>query len=214
MSSMYEKIMQLPLFHGISKEQVSSFLEKTTIEFINYEDGEQIIEEGNFVESIVFVMSGHIRITHSLPHFNISIEETAGEGRVLGAENLFGMSTRYPFSANAEGKTSVMCFSKKQYISLLETDPIYRLNFFNYLSIRAQKPLGILINNSKPDIYSRLKTISETLSSSYSKTLTIKADDNSIAEYCGVTPNDVTTWKTLATSNGLIHSKDNTITLL
>ena len=35
MASMYGTIMDLPLFKGISEDQVSAFLEKTNIEFQN-----------------------------------------------------------------------------------------------------------------------------------------------------------------------------------
>ena len=46
MATMYETIMNLPLLKGVSKELVSSFLEKTHVQFVNFNDGEKLIEEG------------------------------------------------------------------------------------------------------------------------------------------------------------------------
>ena len=104
MSTMYEMIMDLPLFKGVGKDQVSLFLEKTNVGFSNYNDGDTVIALGEEATMVKFVISGSVKIIHSLASCPIMIEEYCDPGRVLGADRLFGMTTGYPFWVKAVGQ--------------------------------------------------------------------------------------------------------------
>lgn len=138
---MYETIMSLPLFKGVSKELVSSFLEKTHIQFVNYTDGDIIINKGDDCRSIKFIISGDVKIISSNFAGSMIVEELRTSGSVFSPEHLFGMDTTYPYDAVAVGNVSIMQFSKEQYVNLLHSDSIYMLNFLNYLSYHSQRPI-------------------------------------------------------------------------
>lgn len=195
MASMYEMLMDLPLFKGVGKDQISYFLEKTNIDFLNYSDSATVVDCGDPVKMIKFVISGRVRIIHPLDSASISVEEIAGFGRVLGAERLFGITTGYPYRVEALGKTSVMEFSKEQYVNLLHSDRIYILNFFNYLSLRAQRPVEAMMHYSHDDIRSRLCVLISMLTDPGSAGLAINATDEALAGYCGKTREEVSAWK-------------------
>lgn len=201
---MYEMLMDLPLFKGVGKDQISYFLEKTNIDFLNYPDSATVVDSGDPVKMIKFVISGRVRIIHPLDSASISVEEIAGFGRVLGAERLFGITTGYPYRVEALGKTSVMEFSKEQYVNLLHSDRIYILNFFNYLSLRAQRPVEAMMHYSHDDIRSRLCVLISMLTDPGSAGLAINATDEALAGYCGKTREEVSAWKGAAQEAGLI----------
>lgn len=201
---MYEMLMDLPLFKGVGKDQISYFLEKTNIDFLNYPDSATVVDCGDPVKMIKFVISGRVRIIHPLDSASISVEEIAGFGRVLGAERLFGITTGYPYRVEALGKTSVMEFSKEQYVNLLHSDRIYILNFFNYLSLRAQRPVEAMMHYSHDDIRSRLCVLISMLTDPGSAGLAINATDEALAGYCGKTREEVSSWKGAAQEAGLI----------
>lgn len=201
---MYEMLMDLPLFKGVGKDQISCFLEKTNIDFLNYSDSATVVDCGDPVKMIKFVISGRVRIIHPLDSASISVEEIAGFGRVLGAERLFGITTGYPYRVEALGKTSVMEFSKEQYVNLLHSDRIYILNFFNYLSLRAQRPVEAMMHYSHDDIRSRLCVLISMLTDPGSAGLAINATDEALAGYCGKTREEVSAWKGAAQEAGLI----------
>ena len=46
MESIFEILMDLPLFQGVSREKLSELIEKTPFHFLKYADGEQIIASG------------------------------------------------------------------------------------------------------------------------------------------------------------------------
>lgn len=214
MATMYEMIMDLPLFKGVSKEHVSQFLEKTNVDFLNYESGETIIEKGTGVTMVKFVISGAARITHTIESLPIRIEETCGHGTVLGADRLFGISTGYAFEAKAQGRTSIMQFSKEQYVNLLHSDRIYMLNFFNYLSLRAQRQKDTVSEYAKGDLRSRLCILLNIMTLPTSKDISIVASDETLALFGGMSAYEVLEWKNAAVRIGLISCGSNVIDIL
>ncbi len=144
MPSMYDTIMDLPLFKGISTQQVSDFLEKTKLEFINYERGDTIYNRTEACTHIRYLIKGSIRLIHSHISGCCAISEILRPGCVLGAERLFGLNTIYSDTAVAETDSSILRFSKEQFLNLLDSDRIYLINVLNFLSLRAQRPVDAL----------------------------------------------------------------------
>lgn len=191
---MYELIMDLPLFKGVSKDQVSLFLEKTNIGFENYRPGDLLAELGEPVRMVRFVISGDISLIHPLEEIGIVIEERSGFGKVLGADRLFGLATGYPYNAVALTRTSVMEFSKEQYVNLLHSDNIYMLNFFNYLSRRAQRPVDTVMEYCHGDISSRMCKLIGIMTEPAAGEIVIGGAVENLAEYCGCTSGEMKEW--------------------
>lgn len=204
MASMYEMIMDLPLLKGVGKEQISYFLEKTNVNFLNYNDGEVIADYDEAVQMVRFVITGEVEIIHSLESSSMSVKERAGFGKVLGAERLFGITTGYPYKVYSIGRSSVMEFSKEQYVNLLYSDRIYMLNFFNYLSLRAQRPVESLMLYSHGDIRGRLCELVSMLTDPGAKGVEVKGTDEALGVYCGKTPDEIAEWKRVMTEAGII----------
>ncbi len=203
MSTMYEMIMDLPLFKGVSKDQVSLFLEKTHIGFKNYSVGEILAEMGEPVNMVRFVISGDISLIHPLDGVGITIEERSGFGKVLGADRLFGMATGYPYNAVAKTKTSIMEFSKAQYVNLLHSDRIYMLNFFNYLSLRAQRPIDSSVKYCHGDIMSRMCLLVSMMTEPAAEEIVIRGDSEALADYCNCDEATVNAWKNMLVKENL-----------
>lgn len=196
MSSMYETIMELPLFKGIGEEQLSQMLEKTSVEFINFEDGEIIAKVDDKVETVDFILGGAVRQTHYLKNFNIGIDEMLGKGCVLGALHLFGLVTTYDSDILAMGKVSIMRILKKDYMKILLSDRIYMLNFVNYLSAAAQKIPLLLQNLKAPCISRSLYTLAFSYASRAVETVMVTGEDSELAKFCGVSEMEFEEWKT------------------
>ena len=58
MESIFEILMDLPLFQGVSREKLSELIEKTPFHFLKYADGEQIIASGEPCTHVKFIISG------------------------------------------------------------------------------------------------------------------------------------------------------------
>lgn len=205
MASMYETIMDLPLFKGVGKDHVSQFLEKTPVAFHNYSDGELISVPGEEVKMIKFIIKGEVRICNTLDSLDLTVVERSGFGRVLGADRLFGISTGYPFKIVACGDTSIMQFKKEQYVNLLYTDKIYMLNFFNYLSLRAQRPTEAISSYAEGDISGIIRRMVAILTDPVAKSISIEGGIDNLAKYCGTDVRQIEQWIDVMEREGVVR---------
>lgn len=156
MADMYSTIMDLPLFKGISRAQVSTFLEKTSIEFLNYEPEDALFLNEEINDYLFFIISGKVTISWTQADLSDRVEFSLGQGAMLGGAWLFGLNRATPFSAVAQTKTSVLRVSKTQYMSLIESSKVYLLNYLNYLSLMAQRANDALKYYSANGVYSTI----------------------------------------------------------
>lgn len=184
MATMYETIMDLPLFKGVGKDHVSQFLEKTDIRFQNYKAGDTIMLPGEIISDIRYVISGDVRCS-AVNHIDgLRISCRIGRGTVIGADRLFGIHTGIRQTLRAIGDVSVMMFSKEKYINLLNSDPIYQLNFFNFLSLRAQRPVEALLGFNGNTLAGRLALLVSVMCDADVSDIVIGIPVSSFAEYC------------------------------
>ncbi|MBD5207498.1 MAG: Crp/Fnr family transcriptional regulator [Bacteroidales bacterium] len=139
MASMYETIMDLPLFKGVGKDHVSQFVEKTQIHFERYEPGDIIADSKDEVTGLKFVLSGSVVMSSKCLGGKITVESHMKGNIVLGATRLFGLKPMHKRQIKALTPCGVMGFSKEKYIELLRSDRIYLINFANYLSMFIQQ---------------------------------------------------------------------------
>ena len=213
MVSMYETIMELPLFKGIGSDQLSQMLEKTRVEFLNFEDGEVIAKTDEQVDSIGFLLSGHIRRLHKLSNIKITFEETLGKGAVIGAMNLYGLSNHYISDIQAVGKSSILKIGKSQYMNILRSDEIYLMNYLNYLSAAAQRRIKMASRDEGYSIGSYLKNIASLLLSPMAKDVRVKGSDEDLAALCGASETEFMVWKRSTALNEGFEFGDNQVIL-
>ncbi|MDE6410229.1 MAG: cyclic nucleotide-binding domain-containing protein [Muribaculaceae bacterium] len=137
--TMYETIMDLPLFKGVGADHVTSFLEKTGIEFHRFAPGDRIVVQGEPVRSLRFLLSGRIRLTTGVLNGKAIISSEFEGHDAIGATRLFGTHPLHEYSIEAIDNVSVMEFAKEKYVELLQSDSIYLMNFANLLSMNVHK---------------------------------------------------------------------------
>ncbi|MCM1482756.1 MAG: Crp/Fnr family transcriptional regulator [Muribaculaceae bacterium] len=145
MDTMYEILMGLPLFKGVSYQCISKVIERTKFHFLKYLDGEPMVEPGEECTHIKFIISGAARVSIANSDGRFKVSQTLNAPDVLAPDFLFGKATKYPCSAVSIGTTGVLQISKQDYVKILNADPIFLFNFLNVLSMNAQKAVdGIL----------------------------------------------------------------------
>lgn len=139
MPSMYEKIMSVPLFIGLSHEQISAFLEKTPITFSQFEKNEIVQEKTDIVNNYSCMVEGELEITHNIGIWqNLTLIETIDKPFTLNAERMFGINRESGVDIRATRRTSIMEFSKEQFLKILKSDNIVMLNYLNQLCLKGQ----------------------------------------------------------------------------
>jgi len=190
MATMYETIMDLPLLKGLSHEQVSSLLEKIHVEFITLRKGERLNTNGAPCDMLRFVISGKVRISMPTDDGTVILHQSVASGSAIGVEHLYGMQLTYPFTATAEEDSSIMQFSKRQYFEHLRIDPIYTINYCNYISARAQRTGQQLRTLTSGGIVNRLASILLLFTRSKSTNIVLEITRNRLISMCGSTLTD------------------------
>ena len=144
-NSMYENLMTLPLFKGISYARLSEIVGNTRLAFLKYLPGEPMITAGEPCTHIKFIISGNVRMTIRNESDRVRVSQTLTAPAVISPDFLFGRNTIYPASATAIDTVSVMQIEKNDLIMLLQSDEIFLYNYLNILSTNAQKAVdGVL----------------------------------------------------------------------
>lgn len=139
MNSMYQQLMQLPLFQGVSSDQITALVEKMPFHFLKFRNGDNIFVAGEPCTHIRFIVSGRVRLETPCAHLRVSLFQTLATPHVLAAENLFGRDTTYPSNAVADGPCGILQLRKSDYIKMLGTDKVFLFNILNYLSSGSQR---------------------------------------------------------------------------
>lgn len=145
MDSMYEILMGLPLFKGVSYKRISEIIEHTKFHFLKYLAGEKVVEAGSECTHIKFVISGSVRTTIANSDDRFSVSQTLKGPDVIAPDYLFGRATSYPCSAVALEPTGILQIEKQEWVRILNSDRVFLFNFLNMLAMNAQRAVdGIL----------------------------------------------------------------------
>lgn len=145
MKSMYENLMGLPLFNGVSYNRLSEIVGNTKLSFLKYLPGEKIIASGTPTSELMFIIGGKARLTITNHNERFSLHQTLEAPSVVYPDFLFGRNTLYPASATAIDTVSILRISKNDLISIMRLDEVVLFNYLNYVSTNAQKAIdGVL----------------------------------------------------------------------
>ncbi len=145
MKSMFDILMELPLFRGVSRERMSKTVGSVKFHFLKYLPGETIVEAGTTCTHIKFIISGSARSTIINPDRRFKVSQTLSAPDVIAPDYLFGRATVYPCEVVAVEPTGIMQIAKADYMKILYSDEVFMFNYLNLLSMNAQKSVsGVL----------------------------------------------------------------------
>ena len=122
---MYELMLQLPLFQGISSERLSALIEKYPFHFLKFSSGEPVCAAGDPSTHIRFIVSGEARVTTNFSHLRVALHHTLAAPQVICADHLFGLDTTYPCDVRARGgNCGVLQLLKSDYVQMIQADKV------------------------------------------------------------------------------------------
>ncbi len=138
MTSMYDQVLQLPIFQGISRDQLTAILEKVHFHFTKYKGGDEIVAAGRDFSEVLFLLSGEIRVETSHLNTRIRVSQHFHAPHTLSFYHLFGADIHHQESIYATGDVGIMSMSKADFLLALRGNEILLINVLNILSSRAQ----------------------------------------------------------------------------
>ena len=130
--------MRLPLFQGMSQEHLFEILEQITFHFRKVGHQKTAFSQGEWCDQLTFLMDGELTATTQAPCAEFSFEETVGPYAVIEPHSLFGKRPTYKATYAARGEASLLCIDKQHIYTLLHSYEIFRINFINLISSKAE----------------------------------------------------------------------------
>ena len=156
MDSMYEILMGLPIFQGVSHAKISELIEKIKFHFLKYTDGETIVDVDEPCTNLKFLISGSVRLETLNLNRRIKVLQTLNAPNIIGAEYLFGKRTSYPYSVKAHPVAGLMQVEKADFLKILKSDIVFLFNTLNYLSRNSQTPTEAVLSLTSGSVAERV----------------------------------------------------------
>ncbi len=138
-ATFYQQLATLPLFQGLSGNELQEVAGHTKFGFAKVEKGKAIVSENDHCSHLWFLLNGQATMeTHADDH-HYTICEQVLPPAILQPERLFGLTQRYSCNFLAASDCQLMSIDKQEVMRLSDRHLIFRLNLLNIISARAQK---------------------------------------------------------------------------
>ena len=154
--SMFDTLLELPLFKGVSREKIADIVGKVKFHFLKYPEDTVFLRPGDVTEHLFFVLSGKVTLTIASEDNRFSVGQTLAGPDVIMPDFLFGMATTYPCTGVTIEPTSILQIEKSDFLKILSMDSVVLLNYLNTLSTNSQKSLSGIVALSDGNIETRI----------------------------------------------------------
>lgn len=137
--TMYNTLLQLPLFQGMSKAELSEVIEKAKFHFQQFADKEILFRQGETCTQLVFLLKGELSAETLAPNTLFALEESINGPSIVEPHSLFGKHPCYKATHVARGEVSLLTIDKRYIYGVLDQYEIFRMNFFNLLSSKTEQ---------------------------------------------------------------------------
>lgn len=177
--TMYDTLLQLPLFQGLCKNDFTDIIGKVKLHFRKYDADETILRQGDSCTHLVFLLKGEIIAQSEDKEGSYTLSESFDSPLVIEPYSLFGMHTYYTATYKTRTEAHLVTIDKTFVLNELNKYDIFRLNYLNILSNRAQVAYEKLWNSHIGDTKVKITNflMLRSMKPEGEKMLHIKMDD-------------------------------------
>lgn len=183
---MFQTLMGLPLFHGVSYQKLSEIIGKHPFHFIKYPEGQEIIHAGDPCTHLLTIVSGNARVSIAGGDGRVKVSQTLSAPEIINPDFFFGKTTVSPSTVTAVDTCGIMQIEKKDYIEIINSDQVFLFNFLNILSVDAQLSTEGVIALTSGDLKKRIAYWIVALTQRNGKDITMECRQRDLYSVFGV----------------------------
>ena len=138
-SNIFDKLIGLPLFIGMTHDDISQIVGQTKFGFHKYTKGQIIVEDGQLCDSLHIITDGVLTATAHADDHGYTISEELPVPLTLQPDHLFGLRQRFSRSFSALRACHLLTLDKNEVLRLSEEHIIFHLNLLNLISAQSQR---------------------------------------------------------------------------
>ena len=149
MFSAFDILLRLPLFQGMSRDDLTEVVAHTKLEFAKVQPHHIIAKEGDRCDKLTFILNGTVTVVTTLNTQHSLLPPYSGRAGVsleplhspivLQPERLFGLHQQYSHTFIAATPCQLLIIQKQDIMNLSSTYAIFQINLLNMLSSQVQK---------------------------------------------------------------------------
>ncbi len=136
---LYAKLIRLPLFIGMSKEELEQIVAHTKFDFRKTDTGKTIVQQDDRCGQLLLLVDGRLQATSRADDNGYAVTETLRAPFTLQPDRVFGLTQRYTHTLVAQEPCSLITIDKNETLKLTTTSLIFHINFLNLISTTLQK---------------------------------------------------------------------------
>lgn len=215
MNETVSQLLKNALFKDISEDQLHEILNLSVCETDFYEKDSLVVQEGDFCNTIGFVLEGTLTIQQYGRSGDALTINIFRHGDCFGAPLLFTRQAKYPFTLVTSSKSKVLFIPFTQMKSMLEASQTFNFNYLSFLSHHIfvlKNKIKILAHN---DVRSRLMIyLAKEMEIAGSSSFRMRHKKTEISEIIKVARPSVSRELSNMEKDGLIKISGNQIQLL
>ncbi|MGL4994188.1 MAG: Crp/Fnr family transcriptional regulator [Bacteroidales bacterium] len=186
MTGTYDTILQLPLFQGLSRVDLTTTIERFSFNFEKFKEGERILESGSPCNHVIFILNGKFRSELNNDKKTLTITEFGEAPCMITPFNMYGNIQTHLCDVYAEGDVGIMTIAKQQFFAMIQTNEIFYYNILNYLTIRNQISTKSLLNIFSTDARKRFALWLLPLTNNYANKIVLNCRKTNLASILGL----------------------------
>lgn len=136
---LHERLLELPLFQGMSKNDLEEVVESTKFNNLSYSRGKIVVDEDDICDKLFFLVKGSIYAIGNADDHGYSITETFSAPEILQPERIFGLTQRYTRTFKTKTDCTFISLGKMETLELADRYEIFRLNMLNIICTKSQR---------------------------------------------------------------------------
>lgn len=153
---MYESLLCLPYFQGMSKDDITAILGKVTLEFKRYGDGDIIFRQGEKCDKFTILTQGKVSGINNAPDKSYSIAEELSAPLTIEPYSIFGYDTKFQRDYIAKDDCTVLSIDKQYIFGELSKHNIFTINLLNIICRKTQQTRERIWNYNSTKIPGRI----------------------------------------------------------
>ena len=134
---MFDTLLELPLFQGLSRDDLTRILESTHLDFFSQKKGSTLFRQDDGCTGLTFVIEGTLRQNTLSADRTWSVDEQLGARSLIGLDVLYGSTRTHRHTYTALCHTRLVHMDKRTAGALIAYFEVFRLNVLNRLTTEA-----------------------------------------------------------------------------
>lgn len=137
--TIYTKLLRLPFFQGIDRDELEAMASKIRFDFQKYDEGAWIARENDRCATLTLVMTGSVEAEAISADHSYSLREQIDAPCAIEPERIFGLRQHLARGYRATTPCNVLRLQKDDVLRLCAQSLVFELNVLNTISTSAQR---------------------------------------------------------------------------